>query len=166
MRVAWPTCSMLFWCAFLGAFSSTMGCIDKAAADTITAADGSNLPAVDDHSWLVIDLSPIPGDANQDGTVDADDLNIVLTNYNKPGDFAMGDFNNDGKVDLTDLELLVGNFHCTSKSGGSVSGAQLDSQAIGMLQGAGIKVVPEPGTIVLLPAGLIGLLAYAWRKRS
>jgi hypothetical protein len=27
-------------------------------------------------------------------------------------------------------------------------------------------VVPEPGTLALLAAGLMGLLAYAWRKRK
>ena len=28
-----------------------------------------------------------------------------------------------------------------------------------------LSVVPEPSTLVLLAAGLFGLLAYAWRKR-
>ena len=27
-------------------------------------------------------------------------------------------------------------------------------------------VIPEPGTLALLAAGLLGLLAYAWRKRK
>jgi hypothetical protein len=26
-------------------------------------------------------------------------------------------------------------------------------------------IVPEPGTIVLLAAGLLGLVCYAWRRR-
>ena len=29
-----------------------------------------------------------------------------------------------------------------------------------------VDLVPEPGAIVLLASGLIGLLAYAWRKRN
>ena len=29
----------------------------------------------------------------------------------------------------------------------------------------GVKPIPEPSAVVLLASGLIGLLAYAWRKR-
>ena len=29
-----------------------------------------------------------------------------------------------------------------------------------------ISVIPEPGTLVLLAAGLLGLVCYAWRKRK
>ncbi|MCX5653889.1 MAG: PEP-CTERM sorting domain-containing protein, partial [Planctomycetota bacterium] len=29
-----------------------------------------------------------------------------------------------------------------------------------------VDVVPEPGTLLLLVTGLLGLLAYAWRKRK
>jgi hypothetical protein len=34
--------------------------------------------------------------------------------------------------------------------------------------GAGLSasIVPEPGTLILLVTGLLGLLCYAWRKRK
>jgi hypothetical protein len=34
------------------------------------------------------------------------------------------------------------------------------------LMGTGTTLVPEPGTLALLASGLVGLLAYAWRKRK
>lgn len=41
----------------------------------------------------------------------------------------------------------------------------LSAAEVTALQG-GVNIVPEPGMFVLLAAGLIGLLAYAWRKRK
>ena len=75
------------------------------------------------------------GDASLDGTVDATDLARVLNNYNQ-GPIVPG--------------ILVG---------------VLDAKAIQMLTAAGFTVVPEPSTLVLLTAGLLGLLCYAWRRR-
>ena len=85
-----------------------------------------------------------PGDANLDFTVDGSDLNTVLSNYNKTGmTWLQGDFNGDGKVDGSDLNVVLSNYN----------------------QGAGVAAsVPEPSTLLLAAAGLIGLLAYAWRK--
>lgn len=34
------------------------------------------------------------------------------------------------------------------------------------VRGGGGSTIPEPGTVVLLATGLLGLLAYAWRKRK
>ena len=91
----------------------------------------------------------LPGDANRDGTVNGADLNIVLSNYNQTftGDtWALGDFNGDGTVDGADLNVVLSNYN---QVGGGVAAA-----------------VPEPSTLLLAAAGLVGLLAYAWRKRA
>jgi hypothetical protein len=52
--------------------------------------------------------APKPGDANNDGVVDALDLSAVLSNWNKTGATrAQGDVNNDGTVDALDLSAVL-----------------------------------------------------------
>ena len=53
----------------------------------------------------------LPGDANEDGTVNFADLNVVLTNYNNSGGWRQGDFNGDGVVDFTDLNIVLTNYN-------------------------------------------------------
>ena len=98
------------------------------------------------HAFL---LTPaLAGDANGDGKVDINDLTIVLGNYNASGaTWAMGDFNGDGKVDINDLTIVLGNYNTTASSAA-----------------AGLSAVPEPCSLALLAAGVLGLLACAWRK--
>ena len=86
------------------------------------------------------------GDTNLDGTVNGSDLNTVLSNFNQTGMYwAQGDFNYDGTVNGSDLNTVLSNFNQHL----SVAGA-----------------VPEPSSLLLLAAGLAGLLAYAWRERK
>ena len=68
----------------------------------------------------------------------------MLSNYNQTGmTWRQGDFNGDGTVDGTDLNIVLSNYN----------------------QSAGVTAaVPEPSTLLLLAAGLFGLVCYAWRK--
>jgi len=109
------------------------------------------------------------GDATLDGSVDADDLAKVLANYNQLSGmvWGQGDFNYDAAVDAIDLTKVLANYLQGPIVPGidATSYGGLDARAIQMLTAAGFTVVPEPSTLVLLTAGLLGLLCYAWRRR-
>jgi hypothetical protein len=49
----------------------------------------------------------LAGDANLDGHVDSADLQILLTNLNRPGGWDQGDFNYDGNVNSADLQTML-----------------------------------------------------------
>jgi len=100
-----------------------------------------------------IDILPtLVGDTDLNGTVDNNDLGQVLKYFNKAGGWAQGDFNGDGIVDNSDLGAFLANFnHAPLTLPSVVSGA---------------NPVPEPSTFVLFSIGAVGLLAYAWRRRT
>jgi dockerin type I repeat protein len=61
-------------------------------------------------------VSPVPGDLTEDGLVDNDDSNILLsciTSVCSPQDFDRSDINNDGFVDGSDLQIMVMNWDPT-----------------------------------------------------
>jgi T5SS/PEP-CTERM-associated repeat protein len=122
----------------------------NAASDyaSFTVTGSSALGGV---SYAISSTAILPGDANIDGRVDINDLTTVLTSYNQTGQsWSTGDFIGDGTVDINDLTIVLTNYN--TSVGASAAG----------IGGA----VPEPGVLALVAAGLVGLLAYAWRKRK
>jgi hypothetical protein len=96
-----------------------------------------------------VTLTILDGDANLDGKVDINDLTVVLAHYNQTGmTWTQGEFTGSGTVDINDLTIVLADY-------GQSAGAA-----------AGVGAVPEPGTLALLAAGLVGLLACVWRHRK
>ncbi len=89
----------------------------------------------------------LPGDANEDGIVNAADLNIVGSNWQQSVDpgRANGDFDNSGFVDAADLNVIGTNWQRTAEP-----------------LAASTATVPEPGSSLLL---LLGGLALLVRRR-
>ena len=81
------------------------------------------------------------GDANLDGTVDAQDLNVVGRNWQSAtGLWSNGDFNADNRVNAGDLNGVGGNWQKSISTAAPAS-------------------VPEPGGWLMLYAGLLSLSA-------
>jgi hypothetical protein len=126
--------------------SSYAGYFLQALIDVTWNGGGSGTVYLDNVRF--IETVPwIAGDANGDGQVDINDLTVVLSNYGQTGAiWSQGEFTGSGTVDINDLTIVLANYGQTSSA-------------------AGVKAAPEPGTLLLLGAGLLGLLACAWRKR-
>jgi len=87
-----------------------------------------------------------PGDADNDGDVDADDAAILASNWLQSisGGADVGDFNTDGGVDDLDASILAANWAYT---------------------GGGAAAVPEPGTLAGLLALALGALVLRRRAK-
>jgi hypothetical protein len=119
-----------------------------------------------DPTWGICTYGPDPAFANafvisaptgnpgqvitSDPVVDINDLTIVLANYGKTGmAWSQGSIVGDptGSVDINDLTQVLANY-----------GNNYGASALG--------AVPEPAALLMLAAGLAGLLTYAWRRRQ
>ena len=99
-----------------------------------------------DPNAVIIPAPDIPGDANLDGKVDADDAATLAANWLQSGKlWADGDFNDDGIVDDKDATLMAANWG---------NGVQMGSS------------VPEPGTVGLLLTALASLTVGLFSRRK
>lgn len=96
--------------------------------------DGSGVWDVDElyTTGELAVVSAIPGDANKDGAVDADDATILAINWGLHGDWAKGDFNGDRVVGAADAAILAANW------------------GRGIVEQGGDQTVPEPACNILL----------------
>ncbi len=94
---------------------------------------------------LVLNWDYVYGDIDGDGFVGLADLDVVLSQWNQevtPGDLAAGDYSGDGFIGLDDLDVVLSNWNQGTPP--------MD------------VVVPEPGSVVVLAGGLLGVMR---RKR-
>lgn len=77
---------------------------------------GTTDTSVTYHGWNIDDIrikaqepvTPCTGDANLNGAVDIDDLNVVLSNWGQSGmAWTQGDMSGDGNVDIDDLNAVL-----------------------------------------------------------
>ena len=130
-----------------------------------TATMALGLGWVDDMgaSELTIAYS-LYGDTNLDGSVDFADLSKLLAGYNQAGDWAQGDSDYTGAVAFADLSKMLANYNQSLPGSINVGSYNLDAAAIQALSDAGITVVPEPASLLLLVMAGLGLLAHAWHR--
>ena len=103
----------------------------------------------------VVRFAPGPrtdGDANLDGRVDAEDLNILALNWQQAVvGFTDADFDGNGFVDAADLNLLALNWQFGVPEGEAPSAAALDMTSV---EAAVPGSIPEPTTGLVLFTGV------------
>jgi len=103
----------------------------------------------------------MPGDANDDLTVDFNDLVAVAQNYNTVGGKAwqQGDFNGDGNVDFNDLVILAQNYNTTRAAAGAANvaltgAAPMPTMAEALAGAAATPAPAEPPPVTTKPKAL------------
>ncbi len=114
----------------------------------------------------------IYGDVNTDGHVDISDLSIMGAHWSQhpaAGGFGwgVGDLNSDGVVDISDLSLLGAHWGETAPWAlGQANVANLSVADLGVYMQAYIHAsIPEPSSVVLFLAAMLGLIGLRRRLR-
>ncbi|HBO45485.1 MAG TPA: hypothetical protein DD670_16445, partial [Planctomycetaceae bacterium] len=95
----------------------------------------------------------LPGDADGNGAVDAQDAKILASNWGKSGmSWADGDFNNDGVVNAIDAAILAAHFGMTLPPPGEATPSE-PSEPIEPLSTVGPVVVDVSPFVGPLPVG-------------
>jgi hypothetical protein len=101
----------------------------------------------------------LPGDANQDGSVNFADLNKVLTNYNLTGmSWSQGDVTGDGAVNFSDLNVVLTYYNLSLPSGSPAAGA---FPAADLLVAATMPTTVNGAITVPSQAGVVANVAAA-----
>jgi hypothetical protein len=99
---------------------------------------------------LTIDYDLHPGDANLDTKTNVLDFNEWNANkFTSPTKWGEGDFNGDGKTNVLDFNVWNENKFTSATDARLVEGQ-----------------IPEPSTLILLTAGVLGLLLVGRRFRT
>jgi hypothetical protein len=119
---------------------------------TTAVATGLTLGWTDSGTQVTV-MATYAGDANLDGEVDGADVDIWKLNVGTTGVgvWELADFNYDGEVDGADVDIWK------LKVGSSLAPPP---------GGAGVSIVPEPGTLALLAAALAALAGWMIRRRK
>jgi hypothetical protein len=157
-----------------GAWTGTSGIISTSAAGSTSPtlslgyADGNtdiNTPAAANQVLVKLTLA---GDANLDGNVNFNDLDIVGQHLNTTGnDWAKGNFTYDpaGAVNFNDLAIIGQNLNQTINN----AAAELGGTIVGLGGIAPVQdtiVTPEPTAFALAAIAASGLLPRRWRRRA
>lgn len=113
-----------------------------------------------DSNSILISLAH-NGDANDDGTVDSQDLAILGSHWLEPAtNWAMGDLNDDGIVNMQDLQIVENNWDAPESFATAFSALQAQGEFPGVI------ITPEPASLSALAFGATAmLLARRVRRR-